>query len=304
MRIKKHESNPFYENIYSEEIQFFSSHFINVISRKKEEFLTISTESLENILSSKYLVLNDEDELLSLILELYTNDHKKSKLFEYIEFTNISLSKMHEFIEIFDVNDLTHETWKSISNRLETDLKSLKKQEIKGRYKSDRKIEKGKEIIHKEKEFEGIINELKKNFNIKNEIDITCSFLWGGNSWNIIEYEDESSYFYTSNSENSWICIEFRKHRIIPTSYTIRSSNGYHPQSWVIEGSVDNKNWEILSEEKDNKVFSRQTIVHSFPIQNQSEHEVKFIRLRQTGKNSNNSHHLYFSAIEYYGRLI
>lgn len=127
MRIKEHESNPFYENIYSEEIQFFSSHFINVISWKKEEFLTISTESLENILSSNYLVLNDEDEFLSLILELYTNDHKKSKLFEYIEFTNISLSKMHEFIEIFDVNDLTHEIWKSISNRLETDLKSLKK---------------------------------------------------------------------------------------------------------------------------------------------------------------------------------
>ncbi|KAK8845782.1 hypothetical protein M9Y10_020702 [Tritrichomonas musculus] len=155
-----------------------------------------------------------------------------------------------------------------------------------------------------EKEFEGIINELKKNVNIKNEIDITCSCLWGGNSWNIIEYEDESSYFYTSNFENSWICIEFRKHRIIPTSYTIRSSNDYHPQSWVIEGSVDKENWEILSEEKDSKVFSRQSIVHSFPIQNQSQHEVKFIRLRQTGKNSNNSHHLYFSAIEFYGRLI
>lgn len=42
---------------------------------------------------------------------------------------------------------------------------------------------------------------------------------------------------------NSWIKLDFKRHKIIPTDYTIRSffrdKNGNHPKSWVIEVSND-----------------------------------------------------------------
>ena len=96
---------------------------------------------------------------------------------------------------------------------------------------------------------------------------------------------------------------------IIPTSYTIRSnSNGgkgyHHLKSWVIEVSTNNREWTTVSEEKDNSVLDEQSAVHTFSIQTRPEQEIKFIRLRQTGPNSANYNHLYFSAIEIYGEMI
>ena len=165
-----------------------------------------------------------------------------------------------------------------------------------------------------QQEFEGIINHLKRTSNIKEEINITYSSDSnnGRNSpFNLIEYDDKSKYFITCDEQNQWICIEFKNHLIIPTSYTNRSNsygvnekgNG-HLKSWFIEVSMNNSEWTTVSEEKDNSVLDERSAVHTFSIQTSPKQEIKFIQLRQTGPNSRNNNYLYFSAIEIYGELI
>ena len=171
----------------------------------------------------------------------------------------------------------------------------------------------GQEISYSYKEFEGIINFLKKNSNIKDEINITYSS--DNNSgkndiFNLVDYEHPSKHFCTKNEHNSWICFEFKNHRIIPTNYTIRSNiyaqGHHHLKSWVIEGSMDSVNWENLSEEKNTTVLDGKSIVRTFSISNEMRKEIKFIRIRQTGQNSNSNtyYHLFFSAFEIYGQII
>lgn len=57
--------------------------------------------------------------------------------------------------------------------------------------------------------------------------------------YNVCLYGNESNkYFYTDNLQNSWICFDFKDHRIIPTSYIIKSGwhlqNGHHPRMWIV----------------------------------------------------------------------
>lgn len=111
--------------------------------------------------------------------------------------------------------------------------------------------------------------------------------------------------------EDSWICIEFKNHLIIPTYYSIRSDNTggkgyYHPKSWVIEGLAENSkgsNWNLLSKVNDCFLLDGLSKEHTFPIQNPNSPKVKFIRIRQTGPNCYGNHYLFFSAIEFYGKL-
>ena len=306
--IKKHEHQTIFKDNYSREIDFLSSHFYEIEALKKEELLTISNESLCNIMNNTNLTLSTEDELFSLINELYAEDKTNSNLYEFVEFKNVSTSSLETFIENFDIEYLTIGTWKSISVRLVTEIKNDDKNGGE-RYKHRKR---STTISHTKQEFEGIISHLKRTSNIKEEINITYSSdsSNGSNSpFNLIEYDDKSKYFVTRNERNSWICIEFKNHLIIPTSYTIRSnSNGgkgyHHLKSWVIEVSTNNREWTTVSEEKDNSVLDEQSAVHTFSIQTRPEQEIKFIRLRQTGPNSANYNHLYFSAIEIYGEMI
>lgn len=288
--IKDHENKFFLTKQYSEEIDFLSANFSEIYQNQSEKLFSLSEYSLENILKNEKLILSNEDELLNFINELYKKNRHFAFLYEYVYFTNIETKTMEEFLSIFDDNDLTRGSWKSISKRLICE----KQTNMKERYKS---------------EFGGIFNFLKKNSNIKDEVNITYSSnAYNKDPFNLFEYEDESKSFSTKSEKNAWICFEFKKHKIIPTQYTIRSINGgdsgyVHPVSWVIEYSDDSNNWEILSEENNTSVLNGRSLIHTFKIQNQKEHEIKFIRIRLTGKTPYGNDQLWISSIEFYGRL-
>lgn len=74
--------------------------------------------------------------------------------------------------------------------------------------------------------------------------------------------------------------------------------------SWIIEGSNDFNNWEILSEVKNTSTIDGKNYVHTFSIQNQSNHKFKYIKIRQTDVNFGNNHQLWIGAFEIFGNLI
>ena len=75
-------------------------------------------------------------------------------------------------------------------------------------------------------------------------------------------FDDESKGFASESIKNSWICIDFKEHRIISTGYSIRSigkdvfTKVYFLKSWVIETSNDGITWVKIDEVKNSKLRS------------------------------------------------
>lgn len=152
------------------------------------------------------LRLESEDQLLTFINKLYLKDSQNSILYEFINFSNISPSKISEFLSIFDFNDITHNMWGMLSLRLEQQIKksSNKNERYKKSSKSE-KIQKNSEIgtslfYSENKEFKGIIDFLstQSSGDIFQKINITSSSVANQNESfspiNSILYDDETRF--------------------------------------------------------------------------------------------------------------
>lgn len=177
-----------------------------------------------------------------------------------------------------------------------------------------KKVQSGKSFpFTSNNEFNGIINYLreKSNGNITNEIDFTASSSYNeisdnfGHVSNIAIFDNDEKGFFTKSIPNSWICLDFKDHKIIPTDYTINTcSGGPYPMSWVIEASNDNNSsWDPIDEQRDYPDFNGPNLSHSFKIGKENLKEYRFIRIRQI-KTYNNSNHLGIGSFEIYGTLI
>lgn len=121
-------------------------------------------------------------------------------------------------------------------------------------------------------ESQGIIHKLEKESpDIYNEIEITCSALPSNNEnnslWNLINYNDPKLIFSTKNDHfGSWICFDFKEHRIIPKKYYIRSgcTTSSHLKSWVIEVSNDGQCWYIADEREECPYLNGISSHHTF----------------------------------------
>lgn len=314
--IKQHEQNSnFFNKRLSKEIDFTSQHFFELCKTQEEEIMNLSMNTLIRILNNDNLQLNTEDQLLTFINNLYKSDTKYSILYETVLFENVSSDIMKEFTAIYDNEEMSRGTWLRLSKRLESKIekKSENSEELK-RYK----IEKKNGILFSpssnQNEFKGIINYLQTQTNgqIEKEINITASSVWNKTEERqpkvVVLFNDINSYFISKNKPNSWICYDFKKYRIIPTEYTIRSKplgeNSGHPRNWVIECSNDNNLWEIVDEQKNCSILNGKSITATFKMNHSIEKEFQYIRMRLTGPNWNNDDYLQINALEIYGQLI
>lgn len=303
-QIKEHEKAKFfYSKKLTAEIDFLSSHFYELKEDQVNDLLEMNTDTIENVIRNKNLKLESEDQLLNFINHLYSKNDRFAYLFECICFQNISCEMMKLFVSDFDYEQMTRTMWESISKRLIQKVVHSNEVMQYGRYKS-------KKFIPSENDLRGIFSYLKNESDIKNEVDATFSSKDKGDVYLLLDIENSSNEFYTSNSPNSWICFEFKNHKIIPSGYTIRSyknkANQYHLKDWIIEGSIDKKNWTKIDERKDCSFLNGSNFVHTFSISEKREFTqcFNFIRIHQTGTNWSNDNYLEFSSIEFYGELI
>ncbi|KAK8844509.1 hypothetical protein M9Y10_024374 [Tritrichomonas musculus] len=314
--IQEHLKYPlFYTQKVQQEIDFISSHFYELIENQKEEIKKLDVYTLKRILENDHLQLNDEDQLLKFINSIYANDNKYSFLYETVIFKNVSCDIIQEFRQIFDYNDLSGNTWISICDRFVEEIKFEIKD--KKRYKSEVRSQKGQIFLPNEHgEFSGIINYLKSQSpnNTENVVNVTASSVSSSSCSpvNLINYQSKEQYYSQYQSDqNVWVLFDFKDHQIIPTDYTIRSTNyggkdsHYHPRNWVLEISNDNVKWDTIDKQIDCPYLNNQFVVHTFKIQHTPRKEVRYIRLRQTGVNwYNNENYLAFDSFEVYGTLI
>lgn len=315
-QINMHEKeNDLYHSIYKKEIEFISSNFIELCETNKNELKNLQISTLCDILDDESLVLKDEDQLLQFINELYTQDHKYSILYETVHFSNVSKEEIGKFIELYDFNDMTNLTWSQICERLKEDIQ--KNPIDQNRYNKDKKSSKVSQNVTKVngKQFtfatsnQGIINYLtqQSNGNIENEISVTSTSVNGDISYakpiNVVLGNDDSfKYFSSEDMQNSSLTLNFKNYRIIPTGYTLNVQGIYQrriPRSWVIEGSTDYNNWEVIDSRNDFSNFDS-----LLTMNNDNSHQFQFIRMRLTGPNWSGSNHFYLRSIEIYGTLI
>ncbi|KAK8883875.1 hypothetical protein M9Y10_042975 [Tritrichomonas musculus] len=253
--IKKHQKN---DKFYNDEIEFISSHFYLLCETQAEELESLSIDALTDVIGSKKIQLKDEDQLLHFINKMYLKSSTFSVLYEKVVYSNLSNKAMSDFIDVYDVNEMTKQC--------------LRKNEV---------VITSSSIYHNEAKF---------------------------NPRNVTFYDDKEKWFCSQDDKNSWICFDFREHRVCPSYYTLKSANwgpnNGHPKNWVIEGSADNSSWSLLDEQRNCCILNGREIVHSFKIKNfDSNSEFNYIRMRQTGPNWCGDDYLGFKSFEIYGVL-
>lgn len=312
-QLLEHQKYPQFFNLnLTKEVKFISTHFSEMQKKLIKEINenNIDISIIEMIIGSDELILENENQLLQTINALYLKDNRNSIFYKFVDFANVEISSLNEFISIFDYNDLTKEMWDDFISCFKNQIQnSNDKKECKHKYKKQKP--KGIEFQAKNNEFNGIFKYLKTQSNIKNEIQISASSICSGQINDLLDFDDKSSFFETNSKPNSWICFEFINHKIIPSSYIIRtidSENNDHLKSWIVEGSNDNKNWIKIDENQNCSHLKGSEKVHLFTISKHEEQMFKYIRIQQTGPNwysgNNQDHHLCMSAIEFYGILI
>jgi hypothetical protein len=126
---------------------------------------------------------------------------------------------------------------------------------------------------------------------------------------------ETNSYFHSAyrgykgeipHTRNNWICYDFKKRRIVPTHYTIRTNEdgtgSYHLKSWLVETSADGKSWREVAHEEDNKQLNGRCFTATFAVVGGGE--CRFIRLVNIGRNHHEDDQLNISAWEIFGSLV
>lgn len=310
-KIQKHERySKYYSKSLHKEIEFISSHFSEIDEQMKEKLIKFKLSTLCEIFENEKLKLKDEDQLFEIVNELYSKDSNYSILYETVDFLNVSNECIDEFTSQFDMNDLTNGIWVKICERLKQTQKTSKKQNSQKNTGITLNYSEGQP-------FSGIINYLKKhcNNNIDNEINLTASSYFDSSEKyqikNVMSFDNPDNGFATKwYNPGSWLCIDFTRHRIIPTHYTLKSLGSYFPgsiyslKSWVIETSNDNKSWDVIDEVKNNSQLKGDLFVHTFKIQKPQDKEIRYFRIRSTDSDWCGSHYIALNSIEVFGTII
>lgn len=284
---------------------FCSENFIDI---PKEELFKLDPSMIEEIIKSDRLKLDDEDKLLEILIEMYERDNTNSFLFEYVYFNQVGDEALSKFIDIFDVENMNNGIWKSICSLIK---KSTKKRQSSSNSNQDKKKKNKEEIIEIQykqgQDFNGLMRYLvdKTGGNIHDNgtVEITANSIYG----NIIKYYHpkylvENSGQYQANGSSIVLLFDFKEKQVQLTSYTIETDGCRHLRNWIIECSNDSNNWYKIDEHSnDNSLNSNNKIV-SFDI-NSTHSFSRYVRLRETGLNSDNDYYTYFSKLEFYGKM-
>ncbi|KAI6206878.1 HECT-type E3 ubiquitin transferase [Aphelenchoides besseyi] len=113
---------------------------------------------------------------------------------------------------------------------------------------------------------------------------------------------------HSSDSKDASITIDLGVH-IKPWAYTLRHSRGYAKsalRTWDFEGSMDNKNYTLLSRHENDTSLNEVGSTATFYIDgNLQDKPVRYVRIQQRGVNSSNiTHFISLSGFEIYGECM
>lgn len=317
---------------YMRYINFISSHFYSIDHNK---LVKLPKSLLYSIISNKNLKIESEDSLLDFINDSFYKDEEEEEeyddneeedfdiidFYEKIEFAALSESRFRDFLEDFDSNEITSEIWRKLCCCFYINYQSsesfLKKERYSMTNIKNFIVEEYQYDGNTENCFQGIIHHLSQetggNVADNGTIDVTSSSVNGSfHPKYVVDLEDNQHYFQSKNQQDSWIKFDFKERKVQPKHYTIRTRHdwgkgGGHLKNWVIEGSNTDKNddWKILDNQTDVSLLDDQNAQNTFKINYKFELNecFRYLRLRQTGANTDGKNYLFISALEFFGSL-
>jgi hypothetical protein len=260
-----------------------------------EVFNSLSLSVLENIFSSEYLRIPNEDFLFELISHLIEIDSNRRSLYHFLLFPNVSTHLLKHQFSNLKVEDLDADLLEKIKSRLFFDFKTEQMKHLLKRYFATIEI-----TNHK-----GIISFLRKQN--PNLVSIKASSSINPSKFPAeLLFTYDGSTFRTRNNSNSYIDISFPSHQVSISNYFIRSigdnCDQYSLQHWILEGSNDTSQWIRIDSRCNETSLIYNDSEHLF--QCEESQLFSHIRIKQTGKNYKNSDHLVLSFIEFSGIIV
>ena len=132
--------------------------------------------------------------------------------------------------------------------------------------------------------FDGIITRLWRDNGQDLSIVAVDSIGPSQHARSILDLANENTYFLSRRVKQPWICLEFSRHRVAPTHYTLRvpihicQTHGY-PTSWRFEVRNAQGSW-ITLDERTNSTFQYGNSTATFEVQKPATEPYDFVRLR------------------------
>ena len=269
----------------SSEIEYIAKSFYDIDNTIMD---CMDIKLLDQIFASPSLVLDDETKTFQFIcrqITQYSRDY--ISLLKYILYQNLSPSDLEQFCSIVDFeNGMTPEIFAKVKERLEQNLitkPSLLQSRydtgfINCEYKGDKK-----------NLFNGIFAYLKRTHITPTKQKIIIATSSGetsnSNAESLISNENQKNIFEMSENPTSYLCVQFTDFRVIINGYSFASPKNGHwdrPQSWVIEGSNNGKNWSVIDKQYQNQEMGGNDKSHLWTCKQSNPYH--YIRWRLTEK--------------------
>jgi len=120
----------------------------------------------------------------------------------------------------------------------------------------------------------------------------------------------DGAYCFTGDEPNSWFTIDFGPTRLVwPSAYSLRhgySSSSHFLRDWVFEGSLDQDTWHVVANHVNDKHLNNTGYAESTWNVGRAPPPAgfRYLRVRQTGRNSSSKHDLYVAGFEVYGKFL
>ena len=287
---------------------------------------SLRVADLELVLASPLLKLESEDKLYDTIMLLVREKGDDYLvLLRRVEVTYLSESKAKEFLDRIFPDLVDGSVWASFCECVRRFCGSCAKESLMNGARSHTNGVASTKESHDEASrygfeyeefttangpFHGICRHLRDecvgNPHEKGVISITSTveprFGHEKPSW-VVDYG--SKYYWDSkNTPNAFIQFDFKSRRVCLSQYNIRSAAKHCSVllSWAIEISDDGSTWEPV-DERNTWDLNGKFVVSTYDCLRRSDRFVRFVRLRQTGKNSDGKDNLCLSEIEFFGKL-
>ena len=283
---------------FQEELDFLALHFFEMAS---DSLNKLSSSDLELVLANPLLTLASEDRLYDTIVSLA--DEKGDDfliLLRNVQFGYLSQSKLEEFLDRVFPNLVDASLWCGLcelvrrfcaSDGAKASLEKGERYNIKT-FKGDKGI------------MQHLRSECGGNPAQEGVISMSATRRCYNQCYQVLDY-GWNDYWYSGSEPNAFIRFDFKTKRVCLGSYRLLfektwSNASYALVSWVLEVSDDGKTWEVV--DKQNRDRDRGVVGRGFSIP-QNDRFVRFVQLRQTGKNRSGYDHLMLSEIEFFGQL-
>jgi hypothetical protein len=297
---------------FENELEFIASNFHQFDLSELEKLKEFDVDILEEILSSQNLLLKDEDSLVEFISSL---GEEFTVLYDYVVFRFLTSKGITQFLSSFSIEGINSCLWNSISSRLSCEICDWDLDDKRFIGYNSECSSKRKTSAHQRKlpyiqggGWNGILAHLSKEFggdiHGKGIVNITSSGDHVNSCWQVADHK-WNDYWCSENVENSWICCDFKDKSVLLRHYTLKSNyHGYHCfVQWQIEGSNDENTWKSLDSRETKDLWGK-SMTKTYKCSKANSNEFfRFIRMRQTGKDSSLQNFFMLSNIEFFGWL-